>query len=75
MIQATNSPLESLAAFTLTFVIGILAAAALSGYLGRASLKAQASGCRYPTGRWAEQGTSGRQPVSAPATIQEADKP
>lgn len=75
MIQATNSPLENLAAFALTFVIGILAAVALSGYLVRARVNAQAGGCRYPMSSLGEQGACCWRPVSAPAMTQDADKP
>ena len=36
----TNSPLESLAAFAIVFVVGILSTTALSGYIGWIKKKA-----------------------------------
>ena len=49
MIQTFPSPLENLAAFALTFVVGIVATAALRGYVARVRETAQAHGCRYPS--------------------------
>ena len=50
MIQTFPSPLENLAAFALTFIGGIVATAALCGYMARVRETAQAHSCRYPSG-------------------------
>ena len=76
MIQAFPSPLENLAAFALTFVVGIVAAAALSGYLARARATEQAQGCRYPSRGCSDvQQGCFRPPVSTLATTPEASEP
>ncbi len=75
MIQTVPSPLENLAAFALTFVVGIVAAAALSGYLARARATVQAHGCRYPGGCSDAQQGCFRPPISTPATTPEAGEP
>lgn len=76
MIQTFPSPLENLAAFALTFVVGIVAAAALSGYLARARATAQVQSCRYPSGGLSDlpQGCF-RPTVSTLATAPEAGEP
>lgn len=69
MSQIFPSPLENLAAFALTFVVGIVAAAALSGCLARAKATAQAHSCRYPLSGCSDVQQWGlRTPVWPPAT-------
>lgn len=76
MIQVFPSPLENLAAFALTFVVGIVAAAALSGYLARARATAQLHGCRYPSGGCSDVLQGGfRRSVSTPASTPAVDEP
>ncbi len=48
MIPASSSPLENLAAFGLTFIVGVLTALSLAGYYRRVKGDASANRCRYP---------------------------
>ena len=76
MSQTFPSPLENLAAFALTFVVGIVAAAALNGYLARARATAQAHGCRYPSNGCSDVQQEGfRPPAWKPSTTSEVGEP
>lgn len=76
MSQTFPSPLENLAAFALTFVVGIVAAVALSGYLARTKATAQAHGCRYPSGGCSDmQRGSFSPPVWPPSATPEVGEP
>ena len=48
MIPVSSSPLENLAAFGLTFIVGVLAALSLTTYYRRVKGDASAYRCRYP---------------------------
>jgi len=48
MIPVSSSPLENLAAFGLTFIVGVLAALSLTIYYRRVKGDASAYRCRYP---------------------------